>query len=119
MSAAGVGAEPPVWGHWYFWWLVTLPGPLGQGCHVAGDSQCWSPSTWMEPSGGCCADPRGDAEHTTTHARVAKHLLVESLVFYPTLPEVFAGFWCWGKICENDFLFLKEKDKESPGETSE
>lgn len=47
---------------------------------------------------------------------MAWHSLVESLVFYPALPEVFAGFWCWGKIRENNFLFLKEKDRESVGE---
>ena len=62
------------------------------------------------------ADPRGNAEHTTTRAWVTPHLLVESLVFYPTLPEVLAGFWCWGKICKNNFLFLKEKDTELVGE---
>lgn len=50
------------------------------------------------------------------HAWVPRHLLVESLVFYPALPEVLAGFWRRGEIGKNNFLFLKEKDKESAGE---
>lgn len=67
---------------------------------------------------GGSADPRGEAAHTATHARApaAPHSLVEGLVFYPTLPEVFAGFGRWGKIRKNNFLFLKEKETESAGE---
>lgn len=45
------------------------------------------------------------------------HSLVEGLVFDPTLPEVLAGFWRWGKIGKDNFLFLKET--EVHGERSE
>lgn len=64
----------------------------------------------MEPTGG--HQPMGAAGHPTNH-----HLLVESLVLDPTLPEVFAGFWCRGKIGENNFLLLKEKDRKLRGRT--
>lgn len=57
----------------------------------------------------CGAAPSPGATQT------APHLLVESLVLYPTLPEVLAGFWRWGKVRKDNFLFLKEKDKESGG----
>lgn len=49
----------------------------------------------------------GAAGHPTK-----QRLLVESLVLDSTLPEVFAGFWRRGKIGENNFLLLKEKDRE-------
>lgn len=38
------------------------------------------------------------------------HSLVEGLVLYATLPEVLAGFWCWGKVGEDNFLFLQQKE---------
>lgn len=53
--------------------------------------------------------------HSPTCSWAAHHSLVERLVLYPALPEVFAGFWCWGEIRKDNFLFLKEKDKELGG----
>lgn len=57
----------------------------------------WSPRVGTNPR-GCRTPPK-------------QHSLVESLVLDPALPEVFAGFWCRGKIGENNFLLLKEKDR--------
>lgn len=39
-------------------------------------------------------------------------LLIKGLVFNPTFPEVFAGFWSWSKISQNNFLFLLKKKKK-------
>lgn len=86
----GTGAFGGWWpcqGHWDEYWH----------CHMASDPRRHQPT--------------GAAGHPTK-----QHLLVESLVLNPTLPEVFAGFWCRGKIGENNFLLLKETDRESGGE---
>lgn len=87
------------------WWLCQGHWDESWHCHTTSDPPWGLDGAWHGHQ------PTGAAGHPTK-----QHLLVESLVLNPTLPEVFAGFWCRGEVGENNFLLLKETDRELWGE---
>lgn len=88
------------------WWLCQGHWDESWHCHTTSDPPWGLDGAWHGHQ------PTGAAGHPTK-----QHLLVESLVLNPTLPEVFAGFWCRGKVGENNFLLLKETRQGVVGRT--